>query len=216
MTRGREKSLRNLLKKVAHLTEKELSWPRADIFWNSDIAPVVNEAYRDLGGLLTEPHFRAGKCDVEVDGYVVELDEEMHFNRYRALTLCSTIYGAIEGFPLRQYQKYCEAKEHECLKRHYGKYWSTRRAEELFGKSGAPGDLTGGGSSRYKQRAFYDFVKDLSPFVGDPEIVRVSIWDQITDSAGSRLLGEVLRMPADNSAIQIKQLIETRAAGKPK
>lgn len=212
LRRSREQSLRNLLMSVGHVTKKTLPWPRSDAVWCSDTRTVISEVYEGLGGALTEPMFRVGECDVEFEGYVVELDEEMHFNRYRALTLRSKIYEKIGGFPLVLYADYCATREQECLKRHHGKYWSTPRAEELFGESGTPGDLACEGSARYKQRAFYDFVKDLSPLVGGPKVARVSIWDQIADSAGSRLLGDVLSKPVDDSALQIKRLIETRAA----
>ena len=47
----------------------------------------VPDTYRALGGLQTAPELRPGSWDLLVDGVLVELDEQLHFNRYRALTL---------------------------------------------------------------------------------------------------------------------------------
>ena len=49
--------------------------------------------YRELGGVLDKFPARLGQWDINVDGIAVELDEELHFNRYRTLTLNSSIFG---------------------------------------------------------------------------------------------------------------------------
>lgn len=43
--------------------------------------------YRQLGGKLDEPLLRPGAWDLPYSDVIVELDEDMHFNRYRTLTL---------------------------------------------------------------------------------------------------------------------------------
>ena len=48
----------------------------------------LHDLYRTLGGMNPNPSFRPGSWDLAfADGLVVELDEELHFNRYRAHTL---------------------------------------------------------------------------------------------------------------------------------
>jgi hypothetical protein len=54
-------------------------------------AAELHALYRRLGGLLATPTWRPGGWDLVFGGsLVVELDEELHFNRYRALTLNSS------------------------------------------------------------------------------------------------------------------------------
>lgn len=45
------------------------------------------ETYRKLEGIQTQPRLAPGKWDLSFRDLVVELDEELHFNRYRLVTL---------------------------------------------------------------------------------------------------------------------------------
>ena len=57
-------------------------------------AGIMNEmlrTYRKLDGILDVPPLSFGKWDICLNGFIVELDEEQHFNRYRAATLESYI-----------------------------------------------------------------------------------------------------------------------------
>lgn len=58
--------------------------------------------YQRLGGLLSCPPMKPGGWDVQFDGIALELDEVLHFNCYRGLTLQSDAYSALSGFPLAQ------------------------------------------------------------------------------------------------------------------
>lgn len=72
------------------------------------------------------------------------------------------------GFDHATYRVYCSAKENRCLRKAGSRgYWSSSSSVAEFGPAGEPGVLAGAGSPRWKQRAFYDFIKDLSPFVLD-------------------------------------------------
>lgn len=51
------------------------------------LAGEIFDLYHQLGGKLADPAFRPGAWDLPYSNVVVELDEDMHFNRYRALTL---------------------------------------------------------------------------------------------------------------------------------
>ena len=65
--------------------------------------------------------------------------------------------------PVRLYRHWCQAREDEAVARQKQgpRFWSNASTERQFGASGPRGDLSGAGSSRYKQRAFYDFARDL-------------------------------------------------------
>jgi hypothetical protein len=97
---------------------------------------------------------------MEFDKVVVELDEQRHFNRYRSLTLESSIYSHLPQFPLQLYKDLCVKHEEQCLKAGgFGGNWSNPSCEKDFGKASEPKKLSGNGSPRWKQRAFYDFLK---------------------------------------------------------
>jgi len=120
----------------------------------------VEDIYRRLGGRQAGPRFQLGGWDMEIDGIAVELDEDRHFNRYRRQTLDSPLHERLT-FPLALYTRVCERHEAECLRAgSWGKRWSQPRAAVEFGEAGEEGRLDGAGSPRWKQRAFYDFVKD--------------------------------------------------------
>lgn len=88
-----------------------------------DKTGIMNEVartYRKLGGILDIPTLSFGNWDICLDGFIVELDEEQYFNRYRALTLNSYIYHIEKGFDVFDYGKYCYEHEIDCLKNHHG------------------------------------------------------------------------------------------------
>ena len=49
------------------------------------------DLYKKLGGTLSEVPMRVGAYDIDTRDFIIELDEENHFNRYRLATLDSTI-----------------------------------------------------------------------------------------------------------------------------
>jgi hypothetical protein len=79
-----------------------------------------------------------------------------------------------------------------------------------FGKASNPGDLNGNGSPRWRQRAFYDFVKDLTPLLLGISVVRISIWDNVKVNGESILIKNVLRRVDCNAGQAIWELIEKR------
>lgn len=48
----------------------------------------------------------------------------------------------------------------------------------MFGVSSVDGNFEIDAPSRWKQRAFYDFIKDVTSIVLDVPILRISIYDQ--------------------------------------
>ncbi len=90
----------------------------------ADLAADVLELYRSFAGRLPRPSLRPGAWDLVVaGGLVVELDEELHFNRYRAETL-ATPWS--QHLPWHQvYDDMCERFEGQCLRAgSWGKRWT--------------------------------------------------------------------------------------------
>jgi hypothetical protein len=59
----------------------------------------------------------------------------------------------------------------------WGNNWKNNSTEKQFVKSEENGVLTGNGSSRWKQRAYYDFLKDISGRIMKIPMIRISIYD---------------------------------------
>jgi hypothetical protein len=101
--------------------------------------------YRQLGGIQKDPTLRSGSWDLtvaDIDGsvIVIELDEELHFNRYREQTLGGPWYDNIAWSP--EYSALCKQHERRCLQAGtWGKRWTTPSCERLFGQGGPAGHV---------------------------------------------------------------------------
>lgn len=162
------------------------------------------EVYERLGGRPEGRALTAGKWDFAVEGnLLIELDEQEHFNRHRALTLEGT------SFPwTSDYQRYSETHERRC--RTSGQAWDKPRASVMFGPASAPGNHDGVGSPRWRQRALYDAVRDI--WVQDNQIwrlARLSMYDVVD---GVRL-DKVLKRKHQLDPALLRDLIESRSAG---
>jgi hypothetical protein len=215
-------ALEQLLSTAGKVSHKALKFPKADNVAISDLRPEIDRVYRSLGGALQSIPLNLRHWDMEFDGIAVELDEYLHFNRYRGTTLESASLADLPRFPLDAYRRYCLEHEDMCLKNGgYGGKWSNRSCENQFGGASPPGDLTDNGSPRWKQRAFYDFVKDLSPLLIGVKVVRIAVWDELVDKEHTRTVRDTLdaliRRPASTasreaSSAALAALVKQRAA----
>lgn len=214
-----QEALQRLLSHAGYQVSKGRTPWRPSIVRGTGPAKVwqeIDHVYRLLGGILTEYPLRVGAWDVEVGAVAIELDEEQHFNRYRSITLQSAIYSELSTFPLDEYLTYCERYESNCLSKADNRnYWANSSTDNQFGHSSAPGDLDPPGSSRWKQRAFYDFLKDIAPRLIGRRMARISVWDTLDVSRGSVQLNEILDAPSAHNALAlIVALVEARAGAR--
>lgn len=196
----RENNLRHILTESGIIKEPRLVVPdvRNLVLQNNlgECGGTIQQVFSDLGGRDGEIDFR-GKWDIVGDQYIIELDEELHFNQYRLLTLNSPFYLCKEfhSFPLELYKGFCHDYSERCRNAgSFGRKWSTDHSAVMFGNPAIPGDFSGNGSPRWKQRAFYDFVKDMSRLATNIPVVRLSIYDKIQYLGNTRMLGDVLDM----------------------
>ncbi|MDT0195709.1 hypothetical protein Q9R30_10110 [Arthrobacter sp. AB6] len=137
--------------------------------------------YRALGGVLDFPTLAPGDWDFAFgDGLLIELDEDLHFNRYRALTLD---VSWVQRLPWAgDYRRHCLAGEEMCWKAgRLGGKWTSPSTVKMLGPGDPPGTFTSRGSPRWKQRALYDAVKDAFAVHSDRHrLARISIHDVIS------------------------------------
>ena len=140
----------------------------------------VLRLYRGLGGVLENPQLRPGAWDLSMDGAMIELDEELHFNRYRKMTLKRPWAASLPW--AMSYEQDCDTREAQCLRSAtWGKRWSNPSSARMFGAGAPPGELgAGGGAPRWKQRALYDAIKDAAALEGDLRVARLSVYDDVS------------------------------------
>jgi len=186
-------ALEQLLSSAGTVSHSTLRFPKVDEVAASDFRLEIEDVYRRLGGILPSLPLNLRSWDMEFDSIAIELDEYLHFNRYRGLTLKFPIYERLPHFPLESYNRYCLEHEGRCLAAgSFGARWTNKSTEAQFGLASQPRDLSGNGSPRWKQRAFYDFVKDISPLLIEVKVVRVAVWDVLEVGEQSTTVGEML------------------------
>lgn len=161
------------------------------------------------GAFRAAPALRPGGWDLQFgEVAVVELDEELHFNRYRAMTLSASWTARLPWTD--HYLRYCREHEDDCLSAgRWGKRWTNPSSERMFGKPAPPGELPGAGAPRWKQRALYDAMKDLGPAAGlRVRLARVSVHDHVEEQR----LWDVLEGNAAVPADAIREFVEGRIA----
>jgi hypothetical protein len=179
--------------------------PRPVAFSASE-AEMCRELYETLGGKLEAPAIAPGGWDLSFDGgLVVELDEELHFNRYRGLTLAPSWTASL---PWRErYLAYAVDFEAQCLRAgRWGSRWTSKSSERMMGNGDAPGALANGGAPRWKQRALYDAVKDVAANAGQVRLARLSVHDDV----GEVRLGLALEGRANLDLVMLSSLIQSR------
>jgi hypothetical protein len=206
-----QKQLEHLLAKVGKVSHGTLPFPRPYdlIGWSS--RDQVDDVFRSLGGIAPDIPLNLRRWDFEFNDVVVEFDERLHFNQYRRATLQSAIYNKLQPCPVSAYREYCVSYEEACLKAGgYGDKWSNTSCNSQFGDASPPRDFSGNGPSRWKQRAFYDFVKDLSPLLIAVSMARIAVWDLVTEAGAQRTVEDALKKPSAPTAVALAQLIEAR------
>jgi hypothetical protein len=192
-----QRAFEQLLGSTGKISHAALSYPTVAVVAACDFRLEIENVYKRLGGILPSPPLNLRRWDMEFDGIAVELDEYLHFNRYRGLTLKSAIYECLPHFPLDAYKRFCSERGEKCLAAGgYGGKWSNISTQAQFGPPSPPRDLSGNGSPRWKQRAYYDFVKDASPLMIGVKVVRVALWDMLKVGDRTTTVEEMLARSA--------------------
>jgi hypothetical protein len=108
------------------------------------------------------------------------------------------------------YLGYSAIYEDECRRKASGgKFWTSAPSQRMFGPAGPRGVLDGLGSPRWKQRAFYDAIRDATALNGGDRMARLSMYDEINGVQ----LGRALRGKAARDSDALRALTEERTVG---
>lgn len=161
-------------------------------FYNQEFLNIYNK----LDGIINKPKIRLNGYFFEHKKFTLELDEVLHFNRYRLATLRSNIYNNFPGIKVDKYRVYCKKQEKECLKSGSREgAWTNSKAEKYFGPSESPGDLGLNGSTGWKYRAFCDYLKDIYACHKNIKLLRLSVWDEMMINKRLVKVGDFLLKP---------------------
>lgn len=140
----------------------------------------VQEAYESLGGQAPHSEIRLQPWGLQVDDRFVELDDAMHFNRYRRVTLRASLYQDWADFPLNNYRRFVQQHEQDCLKAaSHASAWTSREAEMHFGPASDSGDLYGHGAPAWKLLAMQDLLKDAWAHRNGLKLVRLPVYENL-------------------------------------
>lgn len=176
------------------------------------VVRAIGETFRAVGGTgeldadrLERFVRRLGSDDrLRIDGeqFVVEYDERQHFTTFRASTLASRLYHRLRvGFDLSEYDSLCSTARMTGA----SGFAHNPSAHRDFACPTIPGEC------RHRQRAFYDFLKDVLLGLGldgVPRLIRIS---DLTDLMGGRPVGEMVEAGTSARAQAFTDLLRRRA-----
>lgn len=179
---------------------------------SDDVVGAISETFRVVGGMgevdaarLERFVRRLGSDDclrIDGDEFVVEYDERLHFTTFRASTLASSLYDRLRvGVDLSDYASFCGTVPMASAS---GRAHNDS-AHRDFKCPTTPGEC------RHRQRAFYDFLKDVLlglRLAGIPRLIRIS---DPTDSIGGRPLEEIVEAGTSVTEQALTDLLRRRA-----
>lgn len=171
----------------------------------------AKEVYQELGGI--QENFPAqDKIRTFIEPNIMLLiDEDLHFNRYRSLTLKSEIYRSLPDFPLENYRRYCRSYEKECIKAGLkAGTWSNKESDYYFGPSSSPGDFFRNGSGGWKLNAFKDYLEDLYWPSAGYKLLRFAVYDHIMADGKLVRIDSILERPAHPLQQHLLKFLERR------
>lgn len=209
-TGARASALAVLLERGGHVQDPiKPPAPRLNDF-GRDLVEELHSLYVALGGIQERPNLRPGSWDLSIDGVLLELDEELHFNRYRHVSIENQTGSRLPWAD--EYLDACVRYEANCLRAgRWGARWTSRSSERMFGEAATPGVLDeSSGAPRWKQRALYDAMKDAAARASPGQrVARLSVWDTVSGA----LLGDALRGHVAIDVAELSQLFASRTSG---
>nr|MBI1232568.1 hypothetical protein [Cytophagales bacterium] len=161
-------------------------------------AEWLQSVYQQLGGNGDAVHLSKLRFDFAIGRHLFLVDDAVHFNRYRLLTLKSDLYTTFT-FPWEvSYTRLCRQQERACLQAGLqDRIWNGPPfASSCFGKSEEYGDLSGNGSAGWKLTAYNDMQYDLLSRLHGFKLFRIPVYETIMTGGSLKKLDQLLLNPA--------------------
>jgi hypothetical protein len=157
----------------------------------------LRSCYEGLGGRNSAICLPRLRMDFAIDRHLFLVDDAVHFNRYRLLTLKNDLYQVFT-FPWAvSYERLCRQQERACLQAGLQeRIWNgPPLASKCFGKSEEFGDLSGNGAAGWKLNAYNDMQYDLISRLHGFKLVRIPVYETIMTGGSLKKLDQLLLNP---------------------
>ncbi|RPA69196.1 hypothetical protein EF405_05165 [Cyclobacteriaceae bacterium YHN15] len=173
---------------------------------------LLKEVFHELGGIGSPPILDRLKFDFKINRLVFIYDDEIHFNRYRLISLKSNIYDTFSFLWRDTYLRLCRNFEKECQKAGLQeRIWNgPPLAIKVFGKSEEYGELTGNGSSGWKLNAYNDAQYDLFSRLHGYKLVRIPMYENLMIGGSLRKIDDLLIRPTEQMENGIKNWFQRK------
>ncbi|BDC99048.1 hypothetical protein PEPS_13290 [Persicobacter psychrovividus] len=139
----------------------------------------------------------------------VLIDSPLDYNRYRLQTFRADWYAEkMPEMDVKALGRFCRNKEKECLKMGIGpNLWTSKVAEDYFGKPEAPGDFFENGAPAWRLRAWNSLMTDVACHGFFYNLQRVSIYKTIMHQGKLRPLQELLLAGKPEDAEKVGKIV---------
>lgn len=201
--------IHDALAKAKYLLKQEVEMPMTTAqLAKSSLADNIGIIYAQLGGKGHWQQIELPTIDIWAGDYFLMIDDHLHFNRYRGITLRAPQYQKTSILHLDSYQRYCRQYEAECKKAGLAKnLWTTTKAEQHFGEAAEVGEFEGNGSPAWKLRAFEALLIDSAAVVSQVKLLRLPIYANLMVGGQLMRLDKLLMVANEQYAKAVLQWI---------
>ncbi len=159
----------------------------------------LKEIFEDLGGHGNLPLLEKLKFDFKIKRNLIIWDDELHFNRYRLISLRSDLYSEFNFQFTEGVKRVCRTFEKECLKGGMQeRIWNgSPFSKACFGKASEPADFTQNGSPGWKLTAYNDAQMDLQSRLHGFKIFRLYPYETLMTGGSLKRLDQLLVNPKE-------------------
>lgn len=177
---------------------------------------LLQEVFQSLEGNGRPPVLEKLTFDFKINRLVFVYDDEVHFNRYRLLTLKTSLYETFSYEWADAYKRLCRTYEKDCLKvGMQERIWNgPPLAKKIFGRAAESGDLTGTGAIGWKLNAYNDAQYDLVSRLHGYKLIRIPQYENLMIGGSLKKLDDLLLKPHESNKTALtnwlKRKIEAR------
>jgi hypothetical protein len=174
-------------------------------FLNQKGKAWLQQIYDELGGIGNLPLLEKLKFDFKLNRNLFVYNDELHFNRYRLITLRSDLYSEFNFQFTEGVKRVSRTFEKECLKvGMQERIWNGSPFSKVcFGKASEAADFTRNGSPGWKLTAYNDAQMDLQSRIHGYKIFRLYPYETLMTGGSLKRLDQLLVNPKEEQQVMI-------------